>query len=230
MDATTVAVDLAKDIFEVACANRAGRVVWLLLDEARAIEARLATIDQPLAQIARAHPIARRLQQIPGIGVLAATARFGAVNHIHAFRRGHNFASWLGFAPREVSTGRRRYLDCISKRGDVYLRCLLTHGARAVLPSAQRTARAAPHRTTRFQQWAGTQRGIQAKQAARLRLILGALKAATTPQDLNLPGLALHELQGDRKGTWAVKVSGNGRVTFRFAGKDADRVDYEDYH
>jgi proteic killer suppression protein len=47
---------------------------------------------------------------------------------------------------------------------------------------------------------------------------------------MNLPGLDLHELRGSRKGTWAVKVSGNWRVTFTCAGKDIDRVDYEDYH
>ena len=76
----------------------------------------------------------------------------------------------------------------------------------------------------------GTKRGIHAKHEDRLRLILGALNAATSPQDLNLPGLGLHELQGARKGTWAVKVSGNWRVTFAFAAKDAERVDYEDYH
>ena len=77
---------------------------------------------------------------------------------------------------------------------------------------------------------AGTKRGIQAKHEDRLRLILGALNAATSPQDMNLPGLGLHELQGSRKGTWAVKVSGNWRVTFQFASKDAEQVDYEDYH
>lgn len=76
----------------------------------------------------------------------------------------------------------------------------------------------------------GTKRGIQAKHDDRLRLILGTLNAATNPQDMNLPGLGLHELQGARKGTWAVNVSGNWRVTFGFAGKDAERVDYEDYH
>ena len=76
----------------------------------------------------------------------------------------------------------------------------------------------------------GTKRGIQAKHEDRLRLILGALSAATSPQDMNLPGLGLHELQGARKGTWAVKVSGNWRVTFAFTGKDAEHVDYEDYH
>lgn len=47
---------------------------------------------------------------------------------------------------------------------------------------------------------------------------------------MNLPGLGLHELKGTRVGTWAVKVSGNWRVTFGVAGKDIDRVDYEDYH
>ena len=76
----------------------------------------------------------------------------------------------------------------------------------------------------------GNQRGIQAKHAERLRLILGRLNAATSSRDMNLPGLNLHELRGLRKGTWTVKVSGNWRVTFGFAGKDAERVDYEDYH
>ena len=76
----------------------------------------------------------------------------------------------------------------------------------------------------------GTKRGIQAKHGDRLRLILGTLNAATNPQDMKLPGLSLHELQGARKGTWAVKVSGNWRVRFAFAGKDAERVEYEDYH
>jgi proteic killer suppression protein len=47
---------------------------------------------------------------------------------------------------------------------------------------------------------------------------------------MNLPGLDLHELHGARKGTWAVTASGNWRVTFAFAGKNVDRVDYEDYH
>lgn len=76
----------------------------------------------------------------------------------------------------------------------------------------------------------GSKRGIQAKHEDRLRLILGSLNAATGARDMNLPGLGLHELQGSRKGTWAVKVSGNWRVTFEFADKDANNVDYEDYH
>lgn len=76
----------------------------------------------------------------------------------------------------------------------------------------------------------GSKSGIQAQHADRLRLILGLLNAATMPTDLALPGLKLHALKGDRKGIWAVSVSGNWRITFKFTGKDADVVDYEDYH
>lgn len=71
---------------------------------------------------------------------------------------------------------------------------------------------------------------IQTQHAARLRVILGRLNVATEPRDMDLPGLRLHPLKGDRRGTWAVSVSGSWRVTFEFVGQDVDRVDYEDYH
>jgi toxin HigB-1 len=76
----------------------------------------------------------------------------------------------------------------------------------------------------------GTTAGIQAQNAARLRVILARLHAYTSPRDMRLPGLQLHQLKGDRAGTWAVGVSGNWRATFRFDGTDAVSVDYEDYH
>jgi len=76
----------------------------------------------------------------------------------------------------------------------------------------------------------GSKSKIQAQHAERLRLILGRLNVATSPRDMNLPGLFLHPLSGDRAGSWSVRVSGNWRVTFVFAGTDADEVDYEDYH
>ena len=76
----------------------------------------------------------------------------------------------------------------------------------------------------------GSNAGIRAQHAERLRLFLGRLSAATAPGDMALPGLDLHPLKGDRKGVWAVSVSGNWRVTFTFVEKDADSVDYEDYH
>lgn len=76
----------------------------------------------------------------------------------------------------------------------------------------------------------GSKSGIQTQHAARLRLILGRLGAATSPNDMALPGLDLHPLKGNQRGRWAVSVSGNWRITFGFVGKDADAVDYEDYH
>ncbi len=76
----------------------------------------------------------------------------------------------------------------------------------------------------------GSRAGIQAAHAERLSLILGVLNAATAPADIGLPGLKLHPLKGARSGTWSVTVRANWRVTFRFDGKDAIDVDYEDYH
>ena len=76
----------------------------------------------------------------------------------------------------------------------------------------------------------GAKSGIQAQHADRLRLILGRLNVSQNERDMDLPGLDLHELRGARKGTWAVKVSANWRVTFTCSGKDVDEVDYEDYH
>ena len=76
----------------------------------------------------------------------------------------------------------------------------------------------------------GTTAGIQAKHAKRLRLILASLSIAEQPGEMGLLGYNLHPLKGDRRGTWAVQVSGNWRVTFRFDGPDATDVNYEDYH
>jgi proteic killer suppression protein len=76
----------------------------------------------------------------------------------------------------------------------------------------------------------GTTAGIQAMHARRLRVILGRLNVAQEPRDMGLPGLYLHPLKGERRGTWAVSVSGNWRITFAFAGPDVVDVDYEDYH
>lgn len=76
----------------------------------------------------------------------------------------------------------------------------------------------------------GSTAGIQAKHAGRLRLILARLNVAAEPRDMALPGLDLHPLKGNRQGAWAVTVSGNWRVTFRFDGPDVTSVDYEDYH
>jgi proteic killer suppression protein len=76
----------------------------------------------------------------------------------------------------------------------------------------------------------GSTAGIRADHAARLRLILSQLNAATGPRDMALPGLRLHPLRGRLRGWFAVDVSGNWREIFRFEGVDAVDVDYLDYH
>lgn len=76
----------------------------------------------------------------------------------------------------------------------------------------------------------GNTRRIRPEHAQRLRLVLARLDASAEPRDVNLPGLRLHPLKGRMKGSWAVDVSGNWRVLFRFEGNDTVDVDYVDYH
>ena len=138
---------------ETPLANPLCRMISLIYEEVRQLEACIGALERELRAVADADPVATRLREIPGIGLLTATALVGTVGHIHAFRRARQFASWLGLTPREYSSGARRRLGGISKRGDVYLRCLLTHGARAVLHTAhRRTTARAP--LTRLHQWA----------------------------------------------------------------------------
>ena len=76
----------------------------------------------------------------------------------------------------------------------------------------------------------GDARGIQAQHVARITRILDLLNDATSVDQLNIPGYFLHPLKGDRKGEWAMTVSGNWRITFRFEDEDAVDLNLEDYH
>ena len=76
----------------------------------------------------------------------------------------------------------------------------------------------------------GDHRGIIAKTEARAERMLDRLDAIVKPEDMNIPGCKFHQLTGNRKETYAVTLTGNWRITFRFDGKDAIDVDLEDYH
>ncbi len=76
----------------------------------------------------------------------------------------------------------------------------------------------------------GSKAGIQPAHAARLKRQLAQLDQAGMPRDMNVPGWKLHPLKGELAGHWAVWVSGNWRMTFKFDGADASVVDYQDYH
>jgi transposase len=88
--------------------------------------------------VSRQIPVVERLRTIPGIGLLSATALVAFVGDIARFPSSRHFASYLGLTPRENSSGLRRRLGAISKRGDTYLRMLLIHGARTVIWHAKK--------------------------------------------------------------------------------------------
>ncbi|MDJ6542630.1 type II toxin-antitoxin system RelE/ParE family toxin [Salmonella enterica] len=76
----------------------------------------------------------------------------------------------------------------------------------------------------------GSAAGINTQHIKRLRTRLRVIDQASEIDDINISGYKLHELQGDREGTWSVKVSGNWRITFEFRDGDAYILNYEDYH
>ncbi len=111
------------------------------LDEARSeileLDRRMRTIEHQLRALARQLPVVHKLRTVPGVGLLTATALLAFVGDAGRFSSGRRFASYLGLTPKERSSGQRRWLGSISKRGDAYLRMLLAHGARAVLSRAK---------------------------------------------------------------------------------------------
>jgi transposase len=114
------------------------QVLHELVRENRELETRIKLIHKQLEAIAVQTPVVQRLLTIPGIGLLTATAFVGFIGDVSRFPSGRHFAAYLGLTPSEHSSGLRRRLGRISKHGDVYLRTLLIHGARAVLVAAQR--------------------------------------------------------------------------------------------
>jgi len=115
----------------------------MLLDEMRRewaeLDARIAALDREFVETARVSAPARRLATIPGIGALNATALTAAVGETEDFATGRDLAAWLGLVPRQMTTGGKARLGSITKRGNVYLRTLLIHGARAALPGLSRS-------------------------------------------------------------------------------------------
>lgn len=113
-------------------------VVLGLLDEVRELEQRIASVEMQLGQVAQRSEPCQRLLSVPGIGLLSATAMVAATSgSVSHFKSARHFAAWFGLTPKEHSSGGSRHLGRITKRGDRYLRMLLTHGARSVLNAAR---------------------------------------------------------------------------------------------
>ena len=126
---------------ETALAMPVRELLHQLVVEIGELEQRIDMVEKQLKALAAQTPAVALLRTIPGVGLLTATALVGFVGGIHRFPSGRHFASYLGLTPREYSSGLRHRLGRISKLGDVYLRTLLIHGARAVLVSAQTQAK-----------------------------------------------------------------------------------------
>ena len=125
-DADSQLPEVLRSIFAEAC------------QEIRDIEARIKKVEHQLAALAEQTPAVVWLLTIPGVGLLTATAIVAFIGDIRRFPSGRHFASYLGLTPREYSSGLKRQLGRISKRGDGYLRTLLIHGARSVLVHARK--------------------------------------------------------------------------------------------
>lgn len=130
------------------------RVVFAeLLSEIHDLEEKMKLAENQIAALSRGNEEVALVRQIPGIGLLTSTALVACAGSPHHFKTGRHFSSWLGITPLECSSGNRRWLGRISKRGDKYLRMLIIHGARSVLARAKTLARAGKP-LNRLQRWA----------------------------------------------------------------------------
>ena len=132
----------------------------------KALSQDMAGIEKRLALQLKVDQDMCRVAQIPGVGLLTATAAIATMGQASAFRSGREFCAWLGLVPRQTGTGGKVRLGPISKRGDTYLRTLLIHGARSVL---SRSKEPGP--------WL---EGIKSRRPANVVIVAQAAKTART--------------------------------------------------
>jgi transposase len=109
-----------------------------LCDDITALDDRVDSVTIRIRALGNQTPVVERLMTVPGIAYIVATALVAFIGDIHRFPSARHFASYLGLTPKEFSSGSKRRLGRISKRGDVYLRVLLVHGARSILIHAHK--------------------------------------------------------------------------------------------
>jgi transposase len=112
-----------------------------LLEHLKALDQQVAELEAQVTAWHRESEASRRLEQIPGIGPITATALVATMGEARNFSNGRQVAAWLGLVPRQHSTGGKATLLGMSKRGDAYLRTLLIHGARSMILALRRKAK-----------------------------------------------------------------------------------------
>ena len=124
----------------------AREIIADLFDFMLQLDARVKAFDRRIDRVFRASPDCQPIARICGVGAKTATAVVAAVGDGKEFKNGRHMAAWMGLVPRQHSSGDKRVLMGISKRGDKHLRTLLIHGARSVVRVSQR-------KTDAFSQW-----------------------------------------------------------------------------
>ncbi len=120
------------------------KVMMTLAEQMRDLQARIGGLERELVAWFRGNEVAKRLETIPGIGVITASALAASVTDPHQFTSGRQFAAWLGLTPRANSSGGKERLGRISKAGDQYLRRLLVSGMTSQSRSVRRNPEAHP--------------------------------------------------------------------------------------
>ena len=120
------------------------------LEHLQQIEQRIAECDAQIQAHARHSDAAQRIQAVSGVGPLTASALIATISNPRDFKNGRQLAAWSGLVPRQNSSGGKQRLGVITKRGDTYLRGLLTQGARSTLQAALKRE---PLRRSRLQHW-----------------------------------------------------------------------------
>jgi transposase len=109
-----------------------------LADHLKELDRQVGELERDIQLWHRASETSRRLADIPGIGPITASALIASIGDVRHFKNGRQLAAWLGLVPRQHSSGGKSVLLGMSKRGDIYLRTLLVHGARSVILAAER--------------------------------------------------------------------------------------------
>jgi transposase len=114
------------------------QLIERLTEHLKVLDQQVRDFEAQIAAWHRSSELSRKLEKIPGIGPLAASALVASIADAKSFDNGRQVAAWLGLVPRQISSGGKSVLLGMSKRGDAYLRTLLVHGARSAILAARR--------------------------------------------------------------------------------------------
>ena len=164
----TILIEMIEDRDDARLPALAREALGSLVEQLRMAQTQILDLEKRLKAWHRTNEASRRLEAIPGVGVITATALVATIGDASQFHSGRQLAAWLGLVPRQYSSGGKARLGRISKRGDGYLRRLLVHGARADL-------RWSRHRKERRSVW---QESLLARRPTNVVLVAMANKTA----------------------------------------------------